>query len=114
MRTEDGKLNFFYVTSNSFFITTLVEEPAFNDTLAWLKLTLKEASAYLNSNGYRVLDSCIRGRSYNFKSNERSSVKLLINSSHLKDRDLYISGESYDSDYGNFHLVLMNGKLTER
>lgn len=75
MKLEGGKQHSFkLLNSGALHISSKVEPPDKNDTLAWLKLTLKEASVYLNENAYREIDSLVKSRCYKFSYDETPDV----------------------------------------
>ncbi|MBX3163618.1 MAG: hypothetical protein KF900_04005 [Bacteroidetes bacterium] len=79
MKTKNGNLHAFLLEDGKLYIYSNALLPAYNDTLSWLKLTLEEASVYLNSNAYKILDSCIRVGKYYFSSRENPlSVDIRI------------------------------------
>ncbi|MBX3163780.1 MAG: hypothetical protein KF900_04820 [Bacteroidetes bacterium] len=107
VKTKDEKQQTFYVNNGRLIIHSNIQPPASNDTLAWLKLSLEEASVYLNSDIYGVLDSCIQVRNYGFRSKkEPLFVSFVIRPLGSINTETKLQGE-FSNDTDNKLRVIM-------
>jgi hypothetical protein len=111
MKTNDGKEHSFYLQPDdkTLYVACKVTLPPFNDTLAWLRLSLDHASVYLNSLAIRRLDSCINTRNYTFKvgNDPDSEFEIVIYPMNVINNHLGINAKlCFERSYGNLCLRL--------
>jgi len=91
IKSRSGTQHYFYVLDRQAHITCFVQTPALLDTLGWCRLTLKEASGYLNKNSFNIFDSLIQARSFKYET--RPSFKLLISSKKKEYESIWMTSE---------------------